>query len=119
MADTAQILDVATKLGRLLDEHPAMKKYRGLLKAIREDTEAQRLLADYTRQMDTIAEKESNGQPIEVEDKRRLSDLQGQVAMHPKLREMQVAQMDYIDLMRKVDEAMSSGSASSADFKSP
>jgi len=119
MVDTAQILDAATKLGRLLADHPAMKKYRELLKAIREDTEAQRLLADYSRQMDTIAEKEAKGQPVEVEDKRRLSDLQGRVAMHPQLREMQVAQMDYVDLMRKVDEAMSSSSASQTDSSSP
>lgn len=118
MVDTAQILDAATKLGRLLDEHPAMKKYRELLKAIREDNEAQRLLADYSRMMDTIAEKESRGQPIEVEDKRRLSDLQGRVAMHPQLREMQVAQMDYVDLMRKVDEAMASGGAPTTPSRS-
>ncbi len=108
MADTPQIIDVATRLGRLLAEHLAVVRYRELLKAIREDTDAQRLLADYSRQMDAISEKEHAGQPIEVQDKHRLADLQSRVAMHPQLREMQMAQMDYVDLMRKVDEAMAS-----------
>lgn len=115
MADTAQILEAASQLGRLISEHPAIRRYRDLLTAIREDVEAQRLLADYSRQVDLIGEKESQGRPIEVEDKRRLSDLQGRVAMHPKLREMQVAQMDYVDLMRKVDDAMAGGGAEPPD----
>lgn len=119
MTDTSQILDAAAKLGRLISEHPAMKKYRQVLQAVREDTPAQHLLADYSRQMDAIQEKESQGQPIEVEDKRRLSELQGRVAMHPILRDMQMAQMDYVDLMRKVDEAMASGGEASADAASP
>lgn len=119
MTDSAQIIDMATKLGRMISEHPAMQKYRELLTAIRKDTEAQRLLADYSRQMDTINEKESQGQPIEVDDKRRLSDLQGRVAMHPKLRDMQMAQMDYVDLMRKVDEAMALGGEGAGEPASP
>jgi len=109
MTDTSPILAAASSLGRMISEHPAMKKYRQVLAAVRGDTQAQHLLADYSRQMDVISEKESQGQPIDVEDKRRLSDLQGRVAMHPILRDMQMAQMDYVDLMRKVDEAMASG----------
>ncbi|MCC6906434.1 MAG: YlbF family regulator [Phycisphaerales bacterium] len=108
MADTPQIIEAATRLGRLLAEHPAVARYRELLKAVRKDTDAQRLLADYSRHMDAISEKEQAGQPIEVQDKHKLADLQSRVAMHPQLREMQMAQMDYVDLMRKVDEAMAS-----------
>lgn len=111
MTSTTEIVEAATRLGQLISEHPAMVKYREVLSAIREDTEAQRLLADYSRQMDLVAEKETEGKPIEVEDKRKLSDLQGRIAMHAVLREMQMAQMDYVDLMRKVDEAMAAGGA--------
>jgi hypothetical protein len=35
--------------------------------------------------------------------------------MHAVLRDMQMAQMDYVDLMRKVDEAMASGGAADAE----
>jgi len=111
MADTNQILNAASQLGRMISEHPAVRKYGEILAAIREDVEAQRLLADYSRHMDLIGEKESQGRPIEVEDKRRLADLQGRVAMNAKLRDMQIAQMDYVDLMRSVDEAMAGGGA--------
>lgn len=106
MPDTTHILEAARKLGAMIAEHPTVRKYGEILDAIRNDVEAQRLLADYSRQIDLIGEKESQGRPIEVEDKRRLSDLQARVAMHPKLRDMQIAQMDYVDLMRRVDEAM-------------
>lgn len=106
MSDMNQIIEAAKRLGAMIAAHPAVKKYEAVLAAIREDTEAQRLLADYSRHMDLLAEKESQGRPIEVEDKRRLSDLQGRIAMHARLRDMQMAQMDYVDLMRKVDEAM-------------
>jgi hypothetical protein len=41
-----------------------------------------------------------------VEDKRQLERLQKAVVMNPTLRELQMVQMDYVDLMRRVDEAM-------------
>lgn len=107
MATTQEILDAATALGKQIGTHEVTIKFEKSLKALEDDIEAQRLLNDYQRHLAKIAEKESKGEPIEVEDKRRLEDLQGRVVSHDTLRSLQVSQMDYLDLMRQVDQAIS------------
>ena len=107
MASTQEIIDAARHLGKLIAQHPAATKMEAVLNAIEDDREAQRALTDFNRHMETVAEKQQKGQPIEVEDKRKLEELQKAVVRNKALRDMQVAQMDYADLMRQVDEAMS------------
>ena len=107
MATIQEILDSAKALGKQISTHEASIKFEKSLKALQADVDAQRLLNDYQRHMAKIAEKETKGDPIEVEDKRRLEDLQNQVVSHSTLRDLQVSQMDYLDLMRQVDEMIS------------
>lgn len=104
MSDQQTILDAATTLGRLIAEHPSTQKLEGLVKQLDADTDAQRLMNDLNRHNQTLGEKQSKGEPIEVDDKRKLQELQQNVGLNPILRDLQMAQMDYIDLMRKVDE---------------
>ena len=106
MATTEEVIEAARQLGKLIGEHDAARKFADVMKQLREDDDAQRLLTDYNRQINTIAEKEGAGTPIEVEDKRKLDDLQTQVMTHDLLRDLQMVQMDYVDLMRRVDESM-------------
>lgn len=106
MTSTEQIVKAATELGRLIAEHDAAKKFDEMTKKIRDDTEAQRLLTDYSRHMQTIQEKQAAGKPIEVEDKRRLEKFQQDMVANSLLRDLQLIQMDYLDLMRRVEEAM-------------
>ena len=106
MATTDEILDAARQLGKLIGSHDAAKKFADVMGRLREDDDAQRLLNDYNRQINTISEKESAGTPIEVEDKHKLESFQTKVMTHDLLRDLQMVQMDYVDLMRRVDEAM-------------
>lgn len=106
MASTQEIVDAARKVGELIAEHDAAKKMEDVLKRLEDDRDAQRILTDYNRQVQEVAQKEMQGQPVEVEDKRKLEDLQKKVVTSPVLRDLQMAQMDYVDLMRKVDEAI-------------
>ncbi len=106
MASTADIIDAATKLGHLIAEHAAAVKYAGVVKTLNEDIDAQRVLTDYQRHLVKLSEKESQGQPIEVDDKRRLEELHGKITSTPVLRDLQMSQMDYLDLMRKVNNAI-------------
>ena len=107
MASMQEVLEQARKLGKLVAEHDSAKKFEAVLGRLKADKDAQHLLNDYNRQLEAIGRKQSQNQPIEVEDKHRLESLRKQVVMHPLLRELQMAQMDYVDLMRQVDEAMS------------
>lgn len=106
MATTQEILDAARKLGELIASHEATERYRETIENLQDDTEAQRVLTDLNRHISTIAEKEQKHQPVEVEDKQKLEQLQKAVIRHPLLQKFQMAQMDYVDLLRKVDDAM-------------
>lgn len=109
MPSTDEILKAARDLGELISNHDAAKKLENVLNRLGADQDAQRLLTDYNRHLQTLAEKEMNQQPIEVSDKARLSELQKKVVTHPILRELQKAQMDYVDLLRQVDEVITGG----------
>jgi len=104
MATTQDILDAAKSLGKLISTHPAAKRMDDLMKKLQSDREAQRALTDFNRHMQTLSQKEQMGQPIEVEDKRKMDQFQATVAANLVLRELQMAQMDYLDLMRQVDD---------------
>lgn len=98
------ILDAADALGQLIADHPATRKLDGVIKQFDADTDAQRLMNDLNRLNQKLAEKRQKGEPIEVDEKHQLADLQQAVGGNAVLRDLQMAQMDYVDLMRKVDE---------------
>ena len=106
MPDKQAILDAATDVGKLLKDSDAVTRLRAAAKAFQDDVTAQRTVVDFNRFLQTLAQKEQQGQPIEVADKRKLTELQDAVAGDPQLRTMQKAQMDYVDLLRAIDAAI-------------
>jgi len=110
MPTTEEIMDQAKALGEQIAEHDAAKKFIDAVARLEKDTQAQQAVNDLNRFIGTLAQKQQAGGAIEVEDKRKLEELQNAVVMHPVLRTFQTAQMDYVDLLRKVDEAMISQS---------
>lgn len=106
MATTHEILAAARELGKLIATHDAARRFEEVARQLQADTEAQRALNDFNRFMQKIAEKEAAGQPIEVADKRQLEALQNKVVRMGVLQKFQIAQMDYLDLMRQVDDAI-------------
>ena len=58
----------------------------------------------YQREAEKVARKQQNNEPIEVAEKRRLQELQDQVIANPLVSKLQIAQMDYLDLMRRVQQ---------------
>jgi cell fate (sporulation/competence/biofilm development) regulator YlbF (YheA/YmcA/DUF963 family) len=106
MATTQEILSAAREVGKLIASHDIARKLESAMSRLQGDVEAQRVLNDYNRHLQKLGEKEQSGKPIEVSDKQQLEKLQNAVIRNPLLRDFQMAQMDYLDLMRKVDEAM-------------
>jgi cell fate (sporulation/competence/biofilm development) regulator YlbF (YheA/YmcA/DUF963 family) len=121
MASEQDILDQATKLGELIAEHDALKALDKATKAFEADVASQRAMADYQRFAQSLQQKAQSGGAIEVEDKRKLEDLQQAVITNPLLANMQRAEMDYLDLLRKVDGAIvgAGGSASGSAPQPP
>jgi len=114
MASDDTIMKAAQELGEMLGDHPKVARLEGAIEKLKADTEAQRALNDFNRHLQQVAEKEMAGQPIEVSDKQRLQELQNAVVHNLVLREFQLAQMDYVDLVRAIDDTMYGRSAAAA-----
>jgi len=106
MPSTQDILTRARELGGMIAEHDTAKKLAAAVERLQKDTDAQRAVHDLNRHYQAVAEKQAAGKPIEVEDKRKLESLQLAVAKNAVLRDLQVLQMDYVDLLRQVDDAI-------------
>jgi cell fate (sporulation/competence/biofilm development) regulator YlbF (YheA/YmcA/DUF963 family) len=104
--DTQQILDAADSLGKLVAQHPAVERYRQAQKSLAEDPDAGRLLNDFNRQIMTLARQEESGMPVTDAQRRQLEGLQAQLASHLKIKALNIAQMEFVDLMRKVSDGI-------------
>jgi len=106
--DTQQIMDEANKLGQLVAQHPAIDRYKQAQKSLAEDAEASRLLNDFNRQLMTLARQEETGLPVSDAQRHQLEVLQSQLASHLKIKALNMAQVEFIDLLRKVSDAIRS-----------
>lgn len=106
MSQEESIIKAAKELGELLNRHPAVTRLRQVTEEMSRNSDAQRLVTEMNRHIEKLSEKEMTGQPIEVADKRKLQELQQAVTLNIAIRNFQSAQMDYLDLMRQVDDAM-------------
>lgn len=102
--DTQQILQAAEKLGQMLKEHPSVDRFKTAQKAVAEDPEAARLLGEFDRQIESLARQEQQGRPITDAQRLSLESLQSKVASHIKIKNLNLAQMEFVDLLRKVSQ---------------
>ena len=109
MATTQEILQAAISLGKMVADHESAKRLEAAVKLLQNDLESQRLLSEFNKLMQTLSQKEASGRPIEVADKRQLEAVQSKIVKNPTLRQFQIAQMDHLDLLRKIDEIVSGG----------
>ena len=103
-ADMQQILDEAEKLGQLVAQHPAVARFRDAQKAVSSDPEAARLLADFDRQIEALGRQEQSGLPITDAQRMQIESLQNRIVSHLKIKAMNMAQVDFVDLLRKVNQ---------------
>ena len=104
--DTNQILDAAAKLGQLVAQHPAIARFRDAQKALADDPDASRLLGEFDRQLENLARQQQSGMQVTDAQRRQLEVLQGQIASHLRIKSMHLAQVEYVDLLRKVNQAV-------------
>lgn len=104
--DTQQIMDEAEKLGKMVAEHPAVAKYKQAHQAIMDDAEASRLLGDFDRQLETLLRQEQSGMSVTDAQRRQLETLQTQIASHIKIKALNLAQVEFVDLLRKVNQTI-------------
>ena len=104
--DTQQILDEAERIGQLVAQHPAVEKYRNAQRAVSEDAEASRALAEFERQLETLGRQEQAGMPVTDAQRQTLEQLQSRIISNIKVKALNMAQVDFIDLLRKVTQTI-------------
>jgi cell fate (sporulation/competence/biofilm development) regulator YlbF (YheA/YmcA/DUF963 family) len=102
--DTQQILQEAEKLGQLLKGHPAVERFKSAQKAVSEDPEATRLLGEFDRQIEALARQEQTGRPVTDAQRLQLESLQSKIVSHIKIKNLNLAQVEFVDLLRKISQ---------------
>ena len=102
----ADVLVLAERLGKELAQDQRTSNLKDAQKALEEDKEAQELMAEYQKQAVKMAELERDGKVIEVADKHAWAAAQEKISLNETLKELTRRQMDFVDMMRKVKEAI-------------
>jgi cell fate (sporulation/competence/biofilm development) regulator YlbF (YheA/YmcA/DUF963 family) len=103
--EETEIIQTAQKLGDLVAQHPAVAKFKQAQKSVAEDAEASRLLSEFDRQLETLGRQEQSGLPVTDAQRQQLETLQSRIVSHIKVKALNLAQVDFMDLMRKVSQA--------------
>jgi cell fate (sporulation/competence/biofilm development) regulator YlbF (YheA/YmcA/DUF963 family) len=104
--DTQQILDEAEKLGQLVAQHPAVDRYKQAQKAVAEDAEASRMMADFERTLAKLDQQAQSGVPISDAQRDQIEALQSRIVSHIKVKALNLAQLEFVDLLRKVTQTI-------------
>ena len=104
-ADVNEILSAAENLGKLVSQHPAIEKYKSAQKLMSEDPEASTLMRDLERLIENLSRQEQSGISVTDAQKLQLDGLQGRIASNLKVKNLHLAQMEFVDLLRKVSQA--------------
>lgn len=104
--DTQQILAEAEKLGQLVAQHPAVTRYKDAQRAVAGDPEAGRLLAEFDRAIETLGRQEQSGMPVTDAQRMQLEGLQTRIVSHLKIKALNLAQVEFVDVLRKVTQTI-------------
>ena len=101
-----KLIELAERLGKMVAEHERTAKYKKAQQALKDDAEARQLVQEHQQQAEKIMNLEREQQPIEVDDKRKLSELEGKISTNAVLRELMRRQVDFVEMTRKLHEAI-------------
>jgi len=102
-----EIIEMATRLGRAIARCPQSEALRKARAEMNAQKDVMQLLRDFQKQSEKIAELQENDKPVEVEDKHKLDELHEQLVSKEAFKKFTAAQVEYVDMMRKVNTAIS------------
>ena len=104
--DTQQIMDEAEKLGHLAAQHSAVERYKQAQKAVAEDADASRLLADFERTLGKLDQQAQSGLPVTDAQRDQLEAMQSKIVSHIKVKALNMAQVEFVDLLRRITQTI-------------
>ncbi len=100
------VIQKADDLAQAIRSSERFETMRTAQETLDKDEEAQNLIGEFQAAQALIAEKENADKPIEVEDKRRMSDLQQKVGSNENLQAFLRAQADFYEMMNRVNQSI-------------
>lgn len=100
-----EILKQAESLGQKLADHPAIARYKQAQKAVSDDSEARGAIGDFNRMLESLARQEQQGLAITDAQKMSLQSLQERIVSNIKIKALNLAEVEFTDLLRKVSQA--------------
>jgi len=99
-------IELARRLGKAIADSPQAEALRVARVELDANPDLGKTLNDYQQQAEKIEQLEEEQKPVEIEDKRRLQELNDRLVGSEVFKRFTAAQVEYIDLMRKVNEAL-------------
>ena len=100
------ILELARRLGKAIAESSEAAELRAAAEKLNADEALGETLKAYQEQHEKVADLRQANKPIEVDDKHKLSELEDRLASSEVFKRFTAAQVEFVDVMRKVSEAM-------------
>jgi len=101
-----KIIELAAGLGEAISDSQQAAQLKAARENLNKEKQATQLLKDYQAQSDRIAQLEREQKPVEVDDKQKLQELHEKLIASEVFKKFTAAQVEYVDLMRKVNEAI-------------
>jgi len=100
------IIQLAERLGKAIADSPQAASLRTAREELDKHEDLSKTLSEFQEQSEKMARLEQENDPVEVEDKRRLRELQDKLVASETFKRFTASQLEYVDLMRKVNEAL-------------
>ena len=101
-----EIIELAERLGRAISDSPQAAGLREARSELDKHEDVKELLKEFQAQSEKIARLEDENKPIEVDEKHKLQGLQEKLVSHDVFKKYTAAQVEYVDLMRKVNQTL-------------
>ena len=102
----AEINELAEQLGKAIAQSAQAANLHTARTAVSGQADLTQLLKDYQVQSEKIARLEHEHKPVEVDDKRKLQELHSKLIASEVFKKFTAAQVEYIDLLRRVNETI-------------
>ena|GEM_PF-813622 len=109
--------ETARALGRMLKDSAEYKRFVGASEAFAEDKDLKDMLETLAVKERAIEEKMRSGAPVEVEEKREVTQLRDKTRDHPRYAEFLKAQNDYLVLLKRVNDAVNEAAGAEAGME--
>ncbi len=103
--DNPEIFQLAEKIGQLLKDHPTVTKYKQAQEALQKDPDAAQLMGNFNRLLEALSRQEQQGMSVSDAQRMQLQTLQDQIVSHIKIKSLNMAEMEFYDLLRKISQA--------------